>query len=211
LGDYRTALQAQIKLTRRTYARIGAIAEQGRRDEIDINLRTERNRRAEDLADAFASKAKPVARLKEYLLDYAAVDFRVSREMLELESTDGSRYLQGLQNLQVELSKAQVLDEALESLNKKEDLIARLKGLGEFGQSTKTEFDKLVCGGLKKDLAAKNEELKTITAAIATLKAQTPPDADAIQKIQKKVADQTAVTDAIKKVSELRTKKECKD
>jgi hypothetical protein len=210
LGDYRVALQAQVKLSRRTYAKIGAIAEQGRRDEIDITLRNERNRRSEELADAFAIGAKPVSRWKEYLLDYAALDFRVNREMLELESTDGSRYLQGLQNLQIELAKAQALDEALESLNKKESLIARLKQLGEFGQSSKTEFDKLVCGGLKKDLEAKKEVQKVTTAELATLKAQ-PQSTGRDDAIKKKEADKTAADDAVKRLSDLRTKKECKD
>jgi hypothetical protein len=158
LAGYQTAIQGQVDRLQHGYAAVGQIAEEGRRDEIESDLRTERNRRSELMTDELIHQSRPVWHWKEYLLDYAAVDFKSNRELLELNSLDGSRFVQGLQNLGAEFSKVQTLDKLLAGLNEKKSLTDSLKELGGVAQQTKTQFDTLVCAGLKKDLAAKQAQ-----------------------------------------------------
>jgi len=208
LADYQTALSGQIDVTSKGYTSIAQAAEQGHRNAIQNGLGNERNQRSDILADDFIHDAKPIWHWKEYLLEYAALDFQANRELLELESTDGSRFLQGLQNLQAELSQVQALDRLLAGLNEKQNLVGHLKELGDYAQTTKTQFDTLVCHGLKKDLAAKTDAAKTAEQALTTLRAASRPDEKAIAQ---KTAEDNALTDAIKKLTADRASKGCKD
>ena len=106
------------------------------------------------MADDFVHQSRPVWHWKEYLLDYAVQDFKSNRELLELNSLDGSRFVQGIQNLQAELGKAQALDKLLDGLNQKKSLMDALGDLAGIAQQTQTQFDALLCPGLKTGLAA---------------------------------------------------------
>jgi hypothetical protein len=206
LADYQTALGGQIKTVKAGYTAIGRTAELGRRDEIATGLMNERNQRSEILADDFIHGAKPVWHWKEYLLDYAAQDFQANRELLELESADGTRFLGGLQNLDAEFSKVQALDNILAGLNEKQNLVDHLKEVGQFAQQTQTDFDTLVCAGLKKDLTAKQASEKTIAQAIKDLQA-----APASAALAQKTDEDKALNAAIKQLTTERTSKGCKD
>jgi hypothetical protein len=190
LADYQTAIRTQIDDDQKSYTLTAQAAEQGKHDEVDSSLRFERAHRSETLTDDFIHGAKPIWHWKDYLLDYTAQDFQANREFLELESTDGVRFLSGIQGLEVEFSKVQALDKLLASLNDKQSLIDQLKELGSYAEQTKTEFDALVCAGLKKDIAGKTEAAKSVAA----------------QSVQGK-----ALNDAIKKLTAERTAKSCKD
>lgn len=190
LADYQTAIRGQIDAAQKSYTLTAQAAEQGKHDEVDSSLRFERAHRSETLADDFIHGAKPIWRWKDYLLDYGAQDFQANREFLELESTDGVRFLSGIQGLEVEFSKVQALDKLLAGLNQKQSLIDQMKELGSFAEQTKTEFDTLVCAGLKKDIAAKTQAANAVDP----------------KSIQGK-----ALNDAIKKLNNKRTAKSCKD
>ena len=66
----------------------------------------------------------------------------------------------------------ETLDQLLAALNEKQGLLDHLKELGAFGMATKDDFDKLVCDGLKKDVAAKQDAVKAADQAIKDLQAQ---------------------------------------
>src|SRR5262245_2016037 len=100
LADYQKAIRKQISTTQKAYAKIAQAAEQGRSDEIDITLRNQRNRQSETMTDAFIHRARPVFQWKDLLLEYAAQDFEMRREILEIESTDGARFLEGVKSLE---------------------------------------------------------------------------------------------------------------
>lgn len=210
LADYQTAIRAQIDATQKGYSATAQAAEQGRRDEVESELRFERNNRSEMLADDFIHGSKPIWHWKEYLLDYAAQDFQANREHLELESTDGTRFLTGIQNLQVEFSKVQALDKLLADLNQKQSILDELKELGAYAAQTKTEFDTAVCSGLKKDIAAKQSAKTATTTAIDDLKAL-PDSPDRNKKLQQKNDESKALSDAITQLQKERTAKACKD
>jgi hypothetical protein len=210
LADYQTALSGQINTVKAAYTAIGRTAEQGRRDEIVTGLMNERNQRSEMLADDFIHGSKPIWHWKEYLLDYAAQDFQANRELLELESTDGTRFLGGVQSLEAEFSKVQTLDNILAGLNEKQNLVDHLKEVGQFAQQTKTDFDTLVCVGLKKDLTAKQASEKAIDHAIKDL--QAAPASDARDKaLARKTDEDKALTASIKQLLIERTSNGCKD
>jgi hypothetical protein len=208
LADYQTAISTQIGVTNKGYASVAQTAEQGHRDEIETGLMNERNQRSDILADDFIHGTKPTWHWKEYLLEYAASDFQANRELLELESTDGSRFLQGLQNLQAEFSKVQALDQLLAGLNEKQNLVDHLKELGDYAQQTKTQFDTLVCAGLKKDLAAKQDAEKASVHALTQLKAASPLDDEAVAQ---KTAEDNALKDAVTQLQKERSSKACRD
>lgn len=190
LADYQTAIRGQIDSAQKSYTLTAQAAEQGKHDEVDSNLRFERAHRSEMLADDFTHGAKPIWHWKDYVLDYAAQDFQANREFLELESMDGVRFLSGIQGLEVEFSKVQALDKLLAGLNEKQSLIDQLKELGSYAEQTKTEFDALVCAGLKKDIATKTQAANVVAA----------------KSVQGK-----ALNDAITHSKAERTAKSCKD
>jgi hypothetical protein len=208
LADYQTAISGQIATVGKGYTSIAQAAEQGHRDEIETGLMNERNQRSELMADDFIHGTKPIWHWKEYLLEYAALDFQANRELLELESTDGSRFLGGIQNLEAEFSQVQALDKLLAGLNEKQSLVDHLKELGDYAQQTKTQFDTLVCAGLKKDLTAKTDAEKAAAQALTQLKNAVPPDDKAIAQ---KTAEDNALKDAITQLTKERTSKACKD
>ena len=181
LADYQTAIRSQMDSAQKSYSATAQATEQGRHDEVQRGLSFERNRRSETLADDFIHGAKPIWHWKDYLLDYAGQDFQANREFLELESTDGVRFLSGIQDLQLEFSKVQALDKLLAALNEKQSLADQLKELGGYAEQTKTEFDKLVCAGLQKDIAAKTQAANAATANTA----QSKTLKDAITQLQK--------------------------
>jgi len=192
LAGYQKAISEQIARQQAAYAAIAQAAEQGRRADIENKLRTERTHRAETMADDFIQRNRPLTHWKDYLLDYAAQDLKANRELLELDSLDGSRFLEGVQNLQIDFDKLQSLDKVLESLNQKKSVLAGLKDLAAVGQDTKTEFDKLVCDGLKQDLASKQSAKQAADNA-------------------KDAAKSAALDLEIKAIQKQRTAKSCKN
>jgi hypothetical protein len=189
LAGYQDAIKGQIDVLQKGYAAIGQAVEQGSRDQVEDGLRYERNRRSDQMAGDFIRQWRLVRDYKERLLDYPAQDFKSNRELLELDSLDGSRFVQGLQNLDAEFSKVKALDKVLEGLNLKKSLTDTLGDLGGIAQQTKTEFDTLVCGGLTKDIAAKTAA-KTATT---------------------NTAESAALQSAIDALNKERTSKSCKN
>jgi hypothetical protein len=210
LADYQKEIRKQIDTTQRAYTSIARAADQGRRDEIELVLMDQRNRRSEQLADAFVNRVRPVWQYKEHLLEYAVQDFQTNRELLELESAGGTRFVEGLLNLEVEFGKAQALDGLLAALNEKKSLLGQAQELGSFGQQAKDEFDKLVCAGLKADLTAKNASIKAADAEIKALEAK-PQSAERDQALALKRIERNAAAAAVTKLSKQRENKGCKD
>lgn len=99
MADYHKAIAGQISAQQKAYATVGQAAEQGRRNEVEDGLANERLRRAELMADDFITRYRPISHWKEHLRDYAALDFKNNRELLKLDTIDGSRFLQGVQDL----------------------------------------------------------------------------------------------------------------
>lgn len=210
LAGYQKAIQKQVKDTQKAYSKIAQAAEQGRRDEIEMALLSQQQQLSLRLADQMIEGKLPVYLWKESLLDYAALDLEMNREMLELERTDGARYLAGIKGLEAELGKAKTLDKILAALNAKQSPLEQVKDLATYGKQTNTEFGKLICAGLKSSLAQKRAALPGLTAAIQALKAQ--PESDARNKqIALKEAEKKAVDDSILAIEKERKSRECKD
>jgi len=170
LADYQKAISEQISAQQKSYATVGQAAEQGRRNEGEDVLANERLQRAELMADDFITRYRPITHWKEYLRDYAALDFKSNRELLELDTLDGSRFLQGVQDLKADFDQVQVLYKALAALEEKKSPWEALKDFGAMAKDTKDEFDKLVCAGLKTDLLAKQTAKTAADTANDTVK-----------------------------------------
>jgi hypothetical protein len=170
LADYQKAIAGQISAQQKSYVKVGQAAEQGRRNEVEDGLANERLRRAELITDDFITFHRPITHWKEYLRDYAALDFKSNRELLELDTLDGSRFLQGVQDLKADFEQVQALDKALAALEKKKSPWEALKDFGAMAKDTKDEFDKLVCAGLNTDLQAKQTAKTAADAANDTVK-----------------------------------------
>ena len=155
LADYQKAITGQISAQMKSYVTVGEAAEQGRRNEVEDTLANERLGRAELMADDFITRYRPITHWKEYLRDYAALDFKSNRELLELDTLDGSRFLQGVQDLKADFEQGQALDKVLAALEKKKSPWDDLKTFGAIAKDTEDEFDKLVCAGLQTDLQTK--------------------------------------------------------
>jgi len=170
LADYQKAIAGQISAQQKSYVTVGQAAEQGRRNEVEDGLANERLRCAELMADDFITRYRPITHWKEYLRDYAALDFKSNRELLELDTLDGSRFLQGAQDLKADFEQVQALDKALAALEEKKSPWEALKDFGAMAKDTKDEFDKLVCAGLNADLQAKQTAKTAADTANDTVK-----------------------------------------
>lgn len=204
LKTYRTQIQANVKKTRASYNEVGENAAQARQDVADGELRYERARRAERLAADFIEGRKPPAIWKDLVKEFGDFDWRITRELLEKESIDGSELLTGLAALNVEVAKIDALDTLFSVLGKRESVLERLTQLQKFGSDTKTEFDKKVCAGLKVGLTSANDAVKTLTARLAALPASST-ERPAVE-VQLKAAQAQ-----VKAATDRRTEKKCSD
>lgn len=205
---YQKAIAGQIAENRKQYREILAVAEDGRRKMEETELRFERTRRAERLANDYAEKRRPVSQWKDDLLAYAQLDYQVNRELLRQEFTDGSAELAGLENLRVEQTKLEALDTILAGLAKPESFLQQAEAVGKFAAAAKAGFDAKVCEGTKTDLAAKEKAAAALLAAVTELKAK--PQDDAVKKaLEEKEKELKNATAAVKAVKDFRAGKKC--
>ncbi len=151
---YRTELQTQVRQQQTLYDTVASLAFTGRKDARDGELEFQRNLRSESLAAAFAEGRRPTSTWREALLEYANLDLASARADLEAHIAGEASLLAGLDSLQIDLARLDAFDKILASLQSPPTLTDEIAELGNFAQQTKTDFDKLVCAGLKAQLAA---------------------------------------------------------
>jgi hypothetical protein len=204
LKTYRTQIQGHVKKTEAAYDEVGAKAAQGRRDVADGELRYERARRSERFAADFLEGRKAIATWKDLLKEYGDFDWRITRELLEKESTDGSELLTGLASLNLEVAKVDALDTLFSALEKPDNILEQLQLLQKFASETRTEFDKKVCAGLKAELKIAKDKEASLTTKLAALAADSKDRPD-VEKALK------AAKTEVKALTDRRTEKKCSD
>jgi hypothetical protein len=171
LLKYRTDVGKQIQRQETYHASVAQVAAQGRRDEIDGELRYQRARRSERLAAEFIEGRTPVSIWKDALIDYADLDSRRMRELFIQDTTDGSQLLAGIESLKFDAARVDALDKLLKGLQEPDSLSTQVQLLGKFAADTRGEFDKKVCAALKTELAAVTKQAAALAAEIAALPA----------------------------------------
>lgn len=201
---YRSEVREQVEKQESLYVKVAGRAAQGRRDEIDIELRSERTQRSERLAAAFTEGRTPYSKWRDALLEYADIDGKRTRGLFDQDTTSGSELLAGIESLKFDASKADALDKLMAQIAKPDSLADRIAQLRKFAGETKTEFDKKVCAGLKSELAAKAKEVEALEKAVKAL----PPASPDLAAKQKALKEGTDAKTALEK---RRATKGCKD
>ena len=131
------------------YGELATILGNAERTVTTTTLRNDRNRRAIDVTADYAEGRRPVSRWQTDLLDYAQVDYAATRELLIAGIDANSRFLQGLQALEIEQTKVDAAAKLLESLETKPSWKDELAAVTDFAKDVKKAIDEK-CAALGK-------------------------------------------------------------
>jgi hypothetical protein len=143
-------LARKIQAETNAYNNAAAQAAEDHRALVESSLQNERNERADALAADYDEGRKPVSLWRKDVSEYARIDYETNRGLLTVEMDASSRYLQNFADLKIEQDKVDALSKLLGALAKNPSLKDDIDALGAFASDSKTEFDKKVCGDLKK-------------------------------------------------------------
>lgn len=154
LDSYQEQLSQKIKVEQDSYKELAEAFEEARKADISLRLEFERSTRSEDLGEETASvdDAPSLLEILTPVQEYALADFDATKSLLEEELNARSKYLTGLENLEIELQKIKVLKEALQELAKSKSDFKKFKNATEFLLKTDEGINKLLCVDLKKQL-----------------------------------------------------------
>jgi hypothetical protein len=147
--------QRSAELTRKidaevtAYGELATILGNAERTVTTTTLRNERNGRAIGMTADYAEGRRPVSRWQTDLLDYAQVDYTATRELLLAGIDANSRFLQGVQALEIEQAKVDTAAKLLESLEKKPSWKDEVVAVKDFAADVKKAVDER-CAALQK-------------------------------------------------------------
>jgi hypothetical protein len=143
-------LTAKIKAERTAYQELARVLWDSERTVAAQALLNERNGRSIALAADYTEGRRPVSRWQTDLLDYAQLDYAAHRELLGAGIDATSRYMAGVQALDVEQAKVDAAAKLLELLQKEPSWKAEATAAVEFGKDVKKAIEER-CEALKKD------------------------------------------------------------
>jgi hypothetical protein len=157
LTEYQKRIDAQIADTTAYYQRAAAVtASETRRVTLD-NLEAERNERTTELEADYRENRKPASLYRTHLRDYANEHFDRQKEWLSADLNASAPYLQQLVALESDKATIEAFSKMLKNLAQPRSAIDEIKDMKKFVDDTKTEFNKLVCA----DIAKQIQELST--------------------------------------------------
>jgi hypothetical protein len=172
LNEYQKRIDDQIASATVYYQKAAAIsALQAERVGIE-SLQAEREERATHLEADYREGRKPPSLYRSDLRSYAEVDYAHLKAELTADVDASAPYLSQLVTLETDQAVIDAFDKILKNLAKPRSIRDEVTDIQQFITDSKTEFDKLVCAGIAKQLAANPPADKA-----ATLKA--------LQKTQK--------------------------
>jgi hypothetical protein len=165
LDSYQEQLSQKIKAEQESYKELAQAFEEARKADISVRLEFERTTRSEDLGEEIggADESPTLLEILTPLQEYALADFEATQGLLQEELNARSKYLTGLESLEIELQKIKLLKEALQELSKSKSDFRKFKSATEFLLKTDEGINKLLCVDLKKQLdqlGADKAELK---------------------------------------------------
>jgi len=174
LREYQKRIDDQIAAATAYYQRAATIsAAQAERVGIET-LQAERSERASHLEADYRENRKPVSLYRSDLRTYADLDFTRLKAELTADVDASAPYLSQLVTLESNRAVIDAFDKILKNLAQPRSIRDEVNDIQQFIQNSKTEYGKLVCDGIAKQLNA-----------------TPPPDADkantlkALQKSQK--------------------------
>lgn len=183
LKTYQVEVNKKIGAEQKSYKDLAANYSYAREFELFTELRSERRKRAEGLADALLSDEKLTpADLKNLVADYANFDFEATRKMLEEESDGQVEYLASLESLELQSQNITALRKTLEALAKPKSDIKQLKQLASSAKEFKAKFDELQCEDLAQEIACLKKRLEAIKTRTDLDDAQKKAATESLQK-----------------------------
>ncbi|MCU1265568.1 MAG: hypothetical protein JWM21_1886 [Acidobacteria bacterium] len=164
LKSYQTEVNKKIADEQKSYKDLAGTYAYAKQVDLLSNLRTERLRLADALADKLQqedSKVTP-SDIHKLVADYAQADFAATRQLFEQESDGQAEYLASLEALELQSKNLTALSKALQELGKPKSNIKQLKELGEAAKEFKKKFDELECGGIAEQIGCLKVRQKVI-------------------------------------------------
>jgi uncharacterized lipoprotein YehR (DUF1307 family) len=152
LDSYQEQLSQKIRAEQESYQELAETFEEARKADITSRLSNERERRSEDLGERLskAREAPTLAQVFATLQEYAKSDFETTQTVLQEAIDARSKYLDNVENLEIEFQKVKLLKDALLELSKGKGDFANFKAATDFLLETDKGVNKLLCADLKK-------------------------------------------------------------
>ena len=154
LVEYQKRIDAQIASST-TYYQNAATLSAAERGRVTIeSLQAERSERATELEADYREKRRPVSLYRDDLRAYAIVNFAQLKAWLSADADASAPYLQQLVSLERDQATIEAFDKTLKNLAQPRTVKAEIKDLQQFVADSKTEFGKLICEDIEKQLKA---------------------------------------------------------
>jgi hypothetical protein len=154
LNEYHKRIDEQIARATAYYQQAATIsAAQAERVGLE-SLQAERNERATHLEADYREGRKPPSLYRSDLRNYAEEDFAHLKDALIADVDASAPYLSQLVTLESDQAVIDAFDKILKNLARPRSIRDEVNDIQQFVTDSKTEFDKLVCSGIAKQLAA---------------------------------------------------------
>ena len=165
LSGYQERIEAQIKLEAAFYQRHAALDDAHMKRLTTGEIDVERDERSWELAARYAADPNLADLYRSDLREYGNIYASKQREWLTADTEGATAIVQQLITLEADKASIEAYRKVLKNLEKPRGIKDELTDLNQFIVETKSEFDKLFCADLKKQLGALSTSPQNETAA----------------------------------------------